>query len=76
MVKKITESQIEIQLDTKKKMLTLFVLFFPSVLVALIPNNFLGSGIWESLVPISIKALLLFYQFVVIKNFIDTHYGD
>jgi hypothetical protein len=56
--------------NERKKMFTIFILFFPSILIGLVPENINGS-IW---VGISLKALLVFYQFVVLKNFIDAHY--
>ena len=58
--------------DVKKKMLTLFILFFPSIIIAGVPSMIDGSII-KSLV---IKLALVFYQFVVLKNFIDQHYGE
>lgn len=57
--------------ERKKSILTLFLLFFPSLLIAVIPSEISGS-IW---LPIVIKGLFAFYQFVAIKNFIDVHYG-
>ena len=53
--------------ELSKKYLTLFILFFPSLLLAALPgNNFLMVGI---------KVLLIFYQFVVVWNFVNSHYG-
>ena len=52
------------QPDLKRKTLTLFILLFPSILIT--------SIIWA---PTYISVILaIFYQFVVIKNFVDSHY--
>lgn len=57
--------------DLKKKTFTIFILFFPSILIALIPET-IGSNI---LLPLALKILLVFYQFIVLKNFVDVHYN-
>jgi hypothetical protein len=57
-------------IDLKKQVLTLFVLFFPTLIITAVPNSI--SGNW---LPLVIKILLAFYQFVVLKNFIDTYYS-
>ena len=56
--------------DIKRKTLTFFFLFFPSLLVAMIPFTINGSII----VAWGIKVSLLLYQLVAIRNFVDTHY--
>ena len=66
----MTEKQINI--DEKRKTLTLFFLFFPSLLIATVPNIINETIYW----PLAFKVLLLLYQLVAIKNFVDTHYGD
>jgi len=72
MVNKMTKEKEElIERDIKPKMLTLFILFFPSILIAIIPSE-IGMNYIMSIV---IKALLVFYQFVVLKNFVDKHYN-
>ena len=58
--------------EVKKKMLTLFILFFPSIIIAGVPSLMDGNIIK----PLVIKLALVFYQFVVLKNFIDQHYGE
>jgi len=62
MKEKVTEEE-------RKKFLTYFILFFPSIIIAIVPTvdnwNILG---WI------IKILLILYQFIAIKNFIDSHY--
>jgi len=63
------KKKIEVNPEIKRKTLTFFLLFFPSLLMAIVPTTQL---IWSIL----FKVLLLFYQFVVLKNFIDTHYGE
>jgi len=56
--------------DLKRKTLTLFLLFFPSLLIAAIPMAVNSSYV----IGFGLKGCLIFYQFVVIKNFIDNHY--
>lgn len=65
----------ENEIDVKKRMFILFILFFPSILIALIPSYPYNTGVLQSLTPLIIKILLAGYQFVVIKNFVDTQYG-
>ena len=53
---------------TKKKILTLFMLVFPTIIITAIPS---GNWTW-----MTIKILLAIYQIVIIKNFIDEFYGE
>ena len=55
-----------------KKILSYFILFFPSVLIAIIPETINGNVF----ISIAIKTLIVFYQFVILKNFVDRFYGD
>jgi len=66
----ITSGETENKEDIKRKTLTFFLLFFPSIIIAIIPSEINGY-IWIS---IGLKFCLLFYQFVTIKNFTDLHY--
>jgi len=68
--KKKQTSGEEIDVDSKKKMLTFFLLFFPSILIAIIPSEING----QVFLSFGIKGCILLYQLVVLKNFIDTHY--
>lgn len=71
MSKRLEKQESEtLSVSEKKKIFTLFILFFPSVLIGLIPATVNNSIV----LPLSIKVLLIFYQFVVLKNFIDQHY--
>jgi len=56
--------------DVRRSFLTYFVLFFPTLIVAAIPETINGSFFSST----AIKVLLAFYQFVAIKSFVDTHY--
>ena len=58
--------------EKERKMLSYFVLFFPTLLIAGIPSG----PTWIGLVSqgLVLKLLLAFYQFVVLKRFIDLHY--
>ena len=49
---------------------TFFLLFFPTIILSVIPSSINGT-VWEA---IAIKLLIVFYQFVVIKNFVNVHY--
>jgi len=58
----------EVDKPTKKKILTLFLLIFPTIIITAIP-----SGNWTLM---TIRILLGIYQIVLIKNFIDEFYGE
>lgn len=61
----------ELDETTKKRAnLSFFLIMFPSVLLAIIPSRF-GLDIWY---PLVIKALLLVYQYFVVKNFVESAY--
>lgn len=64
------EKKKEIDIDVKRKTFTLFTLFFPTVVILALPNSIEGNFL-----PIGIKLLLAFYQYVMVKNFIETHYS-
>ena len=54
--------------NTKKAVLTAFILLFPSLIIA-------GLTTLEPSIAMSILAIaLFFYQAVLIKNFLDDHY--
>lgn len=50
-----------------------FLLFFPTLVIAAIPSTI---GEHTIALTFAIKILLVFYQFVVIKNFVDKYYGN
>jgi hypothetical protein len=56
--------------EDKKPVFTLFLLFFPTILIGLIPTE-IGGSVW---LPLALKVLVAFYQFVVLKNFIFQYY--
>ena len=58
----------EVDGTTKKKILTLFMLIFPIIIITAIP-----SGNWGL---IAIRIFLGIYEIVIIKNFIDEFYGE
>jgi hypothetical protein len=70
MAQKNNEIPSEKNEDTKKKILTLFLIFFPSVIISIIPAQINGSLITS----FGIKICLLLLQFVALKNFVDIHY--
>lgn len=51
--------------EKDKKILTMFFLMFPSLLIAVMPNDIWGNVI---------KFLLIFYQLVIVKNLLDDYY--
>ena len=54
--------------ELKRKFLLVFLLFFPTLIIAVVPD-------W-GIIGLSVKVLLAFYQFIVIKNFVDSFYGE
>jgi len=56
--------------EQKRSTLTFFLLFFPTILIAAIPTEINGT-VWISF---GIKLMIILYQFVVIKNFVDSQY--
>lgn len=58
--------------EEKQNFFAIFLLFFPTLIVAAIPTN-IGGTIWLSF---TLKLLVAFYQFIVVKNFVDKYYGD
>jgi len=53
-----------------KKVLTLFLMIVPSLLIAL------TSNIISPITQISFQILLLFFQLVIFKNLLDDYYGE
>jgi hypothetical protein len=51
--------------DKDKRILAMFLILFPSLLIAVMPYNLWGNVV---------KFLLLFYQMVIVKNLIDDYY--
>ena len=56
--------------EVKLRFLTYFLLFFPTILIMVIPSMINGS----LALSMSLKILLAFYQFVAMKTFIDKYY--
>jgi len=57
--------------ELKKNFFAYFLLFFPTLILAAIPKLPIGN-----FSTLSLQVLIIFYQFVVIKNFVDRYYGD
>jgi len=53
-----------------KRMMTLFFMIVPSLLLAMC------SAIDSFYVRIFFEVVLIFFQIVIFKNFIDSYYGD
>ncbi len=58
--------------DMKNNVFSYFLLFFPVLIIAAIPSTINGS----TMQPLALKILLMLYEFVVIKNFVDKYYGE
>jgi len=56
--------------EDSKKLFALFILFFPGLIAIFVPST-IGSNF---LLPFALKLLLAFYQFVILKNFLDSYY--
>jgi hypothetical protein len=56
--------------EERKKLFALFILFFPGLVAIFIPTV-VGDNF---LLPFALKILLVFYQFVILKNFLDSYY--
>lgn len=60
----------EKKLKKDKRMLTLFFMITPSLLLAM------ASAIESFYVRIFFQVVLIFFQIIIFKNFIDSYYGD
>jgi len=56
--------------EDTSKVFTLFLLFFPTIIIAVIPSEINGSF----LLSLSLKLLLAFWQFIAFKSFVDSYY--
>jgi hypothetical protein len=61
----------EINPETKRKNLSFFLMIFPSVLLAIIPQTFGENVIY----PLVVKMLILIYQYFIIQNFVESVYN-
>ena len=66
------EKKQEPQEDIQRKFLSYFILFFPTLIISVIPSQINGAVY----LSFAIKLLLAFYQFITIKNFVDRYYGE
>lgn len=66
MKKQKTKQDEEKPMKTNRKMLTLFLIIFPSIIIA---GNY-GSFVTN----LAIKTALIFYQFVLLKSFLENYY--
>lgn len=55
--------------DQKKYLLSIFILAFPSLMIALF------SSISNIMLRIVLQVLMLLFQLVLIKNYVDDYYG-
>lgn len=58
--------------ENKQNYFSIFLLFFPTLIIAAIPSS-IGGSLVASVV---LKFLVAMYQLVVVKNFVDKYYGD
>ncbi len=59
---------MEKQKQVNKKILSFFMLAFPTVIIVLI-GLFMPNPVW-------VQVVLAFYQFVLMKQFLDTYYEN
>ena len=64
------EKKKEVSPDTKRKNLTFFLLMFPSVLLAVLPQDVNGNVFYA----LSLKILVLLFQYYIVKNFVESVY--
>ena len=64
------EHEVEEDNEQKRNFFAIFLLFFPTLIIAAIPTMEI------QLLSFTLKLLLAFYQLIVIKNFVDKYYGD
>lgn len=62
--------QKEIPEEVRNKFMTYFLLFFPTIILIIVPQVINGSIV----LGLSLKIVIAFYQFVTLKTFIDRHY--
>jgi len=60
----------EVKIKKDKRMLTLFFIIVPSLLLAM------TASIESYYVRMFFQVVLIFFQIVILKNFIDSYYGD
>ena len=68
-MKTYEEKENEKDEEIRKRTFAIFILLFPSLLLAVLPVY--ANALWN----IAIKTLLIVFQAILIKNFVDTHYG-
>ena len=56
-------------MEKRKDILSILILLFPSILIAA------TASIDNLLLGLMLRVLLIGYQFVIIKNFVDDYYG-
>jgi len=61
----------EVEPDTRRKNLTFLMLIFPSLLLAILPQDINGNILYALL----LKILLLGYQYFIAKNFVESVYN-
>tara|TARA_R100000501_G_scaffold18054_1_gene35878 strand:+ start:97 stop:306 length:210 start_codon:yes stop_codon:yes gene_type:complete len=59
----------EEQQEKRKDILSILILIFPSFLIAA------TSSIQNEMLGLMLRILIICYQFVIIKNFVDDYYG-
>jgi len=67
----MAKEKIEVTPETRRKNLTFIMLIFPSLILAILPWDIGGNTLWALL----IKVLLLGYQYIIAKNFVESIYN-
>lgn len=58
------------QKGTDRKVFSFFLLLFPSLLIAVMSYLFSGGAV------MIVQAIIIFYQAVLLKQFVEGYYGD
>jgi len=67
----MAKEKVQVTPDTKRKNLTFFMLIFPSLLLSIMPWEINGNVFYA----LTLKILLLFYQYFIAKNFVESIYN-
>jgi hypothetical protein len=70
MVKKNNKESIDLPVKKNKKIMTLFFLMVPSLLLAM------SASISNIVIRFSFQIVLVLYHFVIFKNLLDTYLGE
>lgn len=70
----LPEVPVPTETPKRKDMLTLFILFFPTIVIGIMPYIGLAPGFQNAVLRAASQVMIMLLQFVCIKNFIDDYY--